>query len=106
MDNNQQQGMQFNMNNNVTRNTFPSLVELQDILYDMDFNNILNMVKNRILMEKSNGNNYARFMNVDFMNIKPQIVNDVKLYLRNEKNYTITDIEDVAGVHIGWKITY
>ena len=107
--NNQQQFVQngrIDFNNNVTRETFPSLVELQDILYDMDFNNILNMVKNRILMEKTNGNNFARFMHMDFANIKPQIVNDVKLFLRNKKNYIITDVEDVGGVHIGWKINF
>ncbi len=42
-------------------------------------------------------------MNVDFGHINENIVNEAKNILRN-LGYRLVDIEDQAGVNIGWRI--
>jgi hypothetical protein len=114
---------QFNENNQLTRDTFPNLQDLTTILYDDQFNRVLNIVKNRILAAHNNiivapvinngvapigapviNNGVARLHNNDFINIPMQVITDVKNFLRNQKGYTIMDSEDMNGNIIGWRI--
>ena len=99
---------QFNENVQLTRNTFPSLQELTVILYEEQFNRILNIVKTRILNAYNNipplNNNVARLLNNEFNNIPMQVITDVKTFLQTQKGYTITDSEDINGNIIGWRI--
>jgi len=97
---------QFHENVLITSETFPSLTELQNILYQDDFNAVLNLVKNRIIQAKRTNMNFARLTLIDFNMISPQIVSDVKVFLRKGRGYTIVDIEDNANVVTGWKISF
>lgn len=94
----------FNECITITKNEFPSLDELKDIFYENNFNNILNTVKNRIIVAKRTNLDSARMQNADFVNIPQNVINDVKKFLREERKYVLTDIEDNAGVSVGWKI--
>lgn len=96
----------FHENIQITRETFPSLTELQAILYQDDFNTVLNTVKQRIIQAKRTNMNFARLTLIDFNMIPYQVVSDVKDFLRKSRGYTIVDIEDNANVVTGWKINF
>jgi hypothetical protein len=98
--------LQFNENILITRESFPSLTELQAILYKEDFNTVLNTVKQRIIQAKRTNMNFARMTLLDFNMIPLQIVNDVKDFLRKDRGYTIVDIEDNANIVTGCKISF
>ena len=72
----------FNENVLITRESFPSLTELQAILYQDDFNAVLNITKNRIIQAKRTNMNFARLTLIDFNMIPMQVVSDVKVFLR------------------------
>jgi hypothetical protein len=101
------------MNNNqflevvqTNRVTFPHLNELQQIFYEDDFNTILNIIKNRIIMARRTNNKDARILHNELMNISQPIINDVKLYLKNERGYIITEIEDINNNYVGFKVSF
>ena len=77
---------------------FPSLLELQSIIYKENFNMVLTITKNRMILAKRVLSNYARMTVNDFNMIPNQVVSDVKDFLRNRRGYTITDIEDNDNV--------
>ena len=95
----------FNENSQVTRETFPCLTELQDIFYKEDFNALLYLVKNRMIQAKRMNQNHARINNPEIANLHQTVVTDVKQFLRT-KNFTITEIEDNAGIASGWKVNF
>ena len=97
--------IQFNENTIVTSDTFPSLVQLQQVFYTEDFNNLLNIIKNRIIAAKRTNFIVARILNNDITNFPLQVVTDVKVLLRN-RGYNITEIEDANGISTGFKITF
>ena len=96
---------QFNECQNITRETFPSLRELQNIFYKDDFNTFLNMIKNRMIQAKRLNQNFARINVGDMTNIPQQVVTDVKVFLR-KNDYTLTEVEDNAGIMAGFKISF
>lgn len=95
----------FNEGVSVNRATFPSFEDLKELFYKEDFDQILNTVKNRMIQAKRTNQQFARMTLQDFANIKPNVVTNVKEFLRTEKDFTITEIENEAGVVTGWKIT-
>lgn len=96
---------QFNENIQTTRDSFPSLNELQEIFYKEDFNNLLNTIKNRIIMAKRVNTNFARINMPELMNISQAVITDVKQFLRN-MGYIVTDVEDNAGIASGFKVAF
>jgi hypothetical protein len=97
--------IQFNENTMVTSETFPSLVLLKQVFYTDDINNLLNIIKNRIVIAKRNNITFARILNPDITNFSHQIVLDVKALLRT-RGYMITEIEDANLIPTGFKITF
>jgi hypothetical protein len=95
----------FNEGVPVNRATFPSFEDLKEVFYKEDFDHVLNTVKNRMIQAKRTNQQFARMTLPDFANIKPNVVSDVKEFLRTEKRFTITEIENDLGVATGWKIT-
>lgn len=96
---------QFNENTQTTRDSFPSLNELQQIFYKEDFNNLLNIIKNRIIMAKRANTNFSRINIPELLNIPQAVISDVKNFLRN-MGYIITDVEDNTGIPSGFKIAF
>lgn len=96
----------FHENVLLTRDTFPTLTELQAILYQDDFNTVLNTVKHRMIQAKRTNINFARLTQQDFNMIPTQVVSDVKDFLRKSRGYTIVEIEDNANINTGWKISF
>ena len=93
----------FHANLQVTRENFPNARELQLIFQQEQFNQLLSIVKTAMIHAKNMNLNQARIMNNDMINLPVPIIRDVKDFLR-EKNYKITEIEDVGGISTGWKI--
>ena len=95
----------FNETVQINQNGFPSYDELKQIFYREDFNTVLNIVKNRMIQAKRMNTNFAKLTVPDLNMIPMQVVDDVKVFLKNN-GYTIVDIEDNAGVVTGWKISF
>lgn len=93
------------INSQVTMNTFPCRDELNNIIYNINFDSILNIIKNKIIIANSNNNNYIRIIPADYSHVSTDTVNGIKKFLR-EKGYTVTDIEDLNGINQGFKITW
>jgi hypothetical protein len=97
---------QFTEGQKTNRITFPHLHELQQIFYEMDFDELLNLIKNRIIASKRGNMKEARIHTNEMNNISLQVVTDVKQYLRNERGYNIVDVEDIGGNYSGFKISF
>lgn len=93
------------LNSKVTGNTFPSRANLVELLAEDQFNRILQLVKTKILNASNENLNSIRVMVADVTQFKVQIVSNVKTWLTG-KGYTITEIEDVTGQSIGWKLSW
>lgn len=96
----------FNEATNITTETFPNIDDLQEIFYKDDFNRVLNIVKNRIIQAKTNNLNYAKLYNVDFINIPEKVMIDVKIFLCQERGYSVSEIENNEGNATGWKLSF
>jgi len=92
-------------NSKVTGNTFPSRENLIEILYENQFNCILQLIKTKILNVANENLNSIRVLVPDVAHFKPQIVTSVKTWL-TDKGYTITEIEDANGQSTGWKLSW
>lgn len=90
-------------NSKVTGNTFPSRENLIEILYENQFNCILQLIKTKILNAENANLNSIRVLVSDISQFKAQIVTNVKAWLTG-KGYTITEIEDGNGQSTGWKL--
>jgi hypothetical protein len=95
----------FNEATVTTKDNFPSFEDLKSIFYKEDFDQVLNTVKNRMIQAKRANQQFARMTQVEFANIPAKVVTDVKQFLRTEKDFIITEIENEAGAASGWKIT-
>ena len=100
-----QGGLVFNENTMLSRDTFPSKNDLTNFFNKEDFNRLLNTVKNNILQSKRMNTTSTRINIPDMINISPQIISDVKDFLRS-KGYVITEVEDVGGISSGWRINF
>ena len=91
--------------NNINRNNFPNVDNLRNILYNFNFNRILNIIKNKIDAANLINHNYVRVLNNDLINISQNTINDVKNYLINH-GYQIILIEDAAYNSLGFKVEW
>lgn len=100
-----QEQLLFNEQRNITADTFPSFTALQDILFREDMNQFLNMIKNRIIQAKRGNIPFVRILQAEQGIYSQHVINETKSFLA-VRGYVITELEDVAGVSIGWKINY
>jgi hypothetical protein len=91
--------------NRVNRDTFPSLLELHQVLYDINFDNLLNLIKNLIVNANRMNQNFVRVNTNDLNQYNQNIIDEMRNYLVN-KGYTVIIIEDPTGVNMGWKINF
>jgi hypothetical protein len=89
----------------VDRNNFPFLPDLRTTLYNMQFDNLLNFIKDKIVNASRMNQTFVRILNNELNQYNESMVNDVKAFLIT-RGYTIIVIEDQAGVSIGWKINF
>ena len=91
--------------NNAIKHNFPSKNDLITILYNTNFNKLLNKIKDDILAanELSNNINNIAFYNNTLTLYSNNLILDVKEHLKN-LNYKINDIENADHVIIGWRV--
>ena len=83
---------------------FPSRDELQDIIYDYNFNKNLSIIRDR-MNEATAKMKKQYFINEIFEKYDSKIINDVRLFLLN-KDYVIEIVKDHEQNHIGWNIDW
>ena len=66
---------------------------------------VINNVTNNVINNLTVDFNYIKIKNSNFQHYSPEIITEVKIILC-EKGYIITDIEDEAGINIGWKLLW
>jgi len=93
------------INSTVSGSTFPDKTNLVSILTQEHFNRLLQLIKTKILNASLENLNFIRILNPETIQFKGTIVTGVKTFLSG-KGYTITDIEDVVGQTIGWKLSW
>ena len=91
--------------NEITRENFPTANNLTNILYNYNFNKLLTIIKDKIIIANMNNNNYIKLLNNDLLNILQNIINDVKTFLINN-GYQIILVEDTNNINIGLKIQW
>jgi hypothetical protein len=91
--------------NRVNRDNFPSLLELRQVLHDINFDNLLNMIKNLIINANRMNQNFVRVNTNDLNQYSQNIIDDMRNYLVT-KGYTVINIEDPVGVNMGWRINF
>ena len=91
----------FDIELNVTN--FPEATNIQTILHNEHVKEILRIIKNNMLVAYNTNVRYIRLQNLQ--NYKAEDVLAVRNALTT-KHYTITDIEDIAGVNMGIKISW
>ena len=89
----------------VDRNNFPFLPDLRITLYNMQFDNMLNFIKDKIVTASRMNQTFVRILNNELNQYTESMINDVKAFLIT-RGYTIIAIEDQAGISIGWKINF
>uniref|UniRef100_A0A6C0EBP3 Uncharacterized protein n=1 Tax=viral metagenome TaxID=1070528 RepID=A0A6C0EBP3_9ZZZZ len=90
---------------NVNRDNFPTANNLNDILYNLNFNRILRIIRDRIETANLNNLNYVRILNADILNTAINVINNLKLFLINN-GYQIILLEDANNISIGFKIIW
>jgi len=90
---------------NINESNFPHSDNIKNIIYNHQFNKLLQHIKNEIINSTSiNLNNNNIKINLATIALFPvEIIVDVKNYLKN-KNYKNVDIEDPQGNITGWKL--
>jgi len=93
----------FEKNYLVNSNTFPSKTELNDIIYTHNFNQLLVLIKNKILSADVLMQKFISITNQELVGkFHTNIVEDVQTFLKS-KEYTITYVEDANNNITGWK---
>jgi hypothetical protein len=93
------------INSTVSGSTFPDKTNLVSILTQEHFNRLLQLIKTKILNASLENLNFIRIHNPETMQFKATTITGVKTFLSG-KGYTITDIEDVVGQILGWKLSW
>uniref|UniRef100_A0A6C0H8Y9 Uncharacterized protein n=1 Tax=viral metagenome TaxID=1070528 RepID=A0A6C0H8Y9_9ZZZZ len=90
---------------NINESNFPHSDNIRNIIYNHQFNKLLQHIKTEIINCTSTNlnNNNIKFNLVTIALYPPEIINDVKNYLKT-KNYKNVDIEDAQGNVVGWKL--
>lgn len=90
---------------NINRDNFPSRDNLVTRLYNIKFNNCLNLMITKINEANTRNKNYIKIINNDndITNIPLYILDDLKRLLIT-KNYIINNIENDNDEIIGFKI--
>jgi hypothetical protein len=86
-------------------NNFPMKEDLKNLFHEINFNRVLEIIKNKMHLANIEGLNYIRILNSDVVNISQVIIDEVKNCMR-QRLYTITNIEDVQSNFIGWKLEW
>jgi hypothetical protein len=96
---------EFSQDTSATRQNFPSATQFKQLCALHNFNRVLDLVKSKMFAANISFLTVARIMNHDFASFPSDIVKDVKEFLVTQ-GFTITDIEDAAGISQGWKLTW
>lgn len=86
----------------ITREDFPSVAQFKRICEINNFNRLLDMLKQRMILANNSNQPYARVVVSDYSCFPAGTVTEVKSFLV-EKGYRITEIEDANGNPQGWK---
>ena len=94
----------FEKNYLINRNTFPTKTELNEIIYIHNFNQLLVLIKSKILSADLLMQKYISITNQELVGkFQTNLIDDVKLFLIG-KEYTITYVEDASNNITGWKL--
>ena len=94
----------FEKNYLINRNTFPTKTELNEIIYTHNFNQLLVLIKSKILSADFLMQKYISITNQELVGkFQTNLIDDVKLFLIG-KEYTITYVEDASNNITGWKL--
>ena len=94
----------FEKNYFINRTTFPTKKELNEIIYQHNFNQLLVVIKNKILNASSFIHKYISLTNQELVDkFQTNIIEDVKTFLLS-KDYIITYVEDLSNNITGWKL--
>ena len=89
----------------VDSNNFPMKEDLKNLFHEINFNRVLEIIKNKMHLANIEGLNYIRILNSDVVNISQIIIDEVKIFMQ-QRLYTLTNIEDVQSNFIGWKLEW
>ena len=89
----------------ITQEEFPTSMSLRQFFYKNDMNDILTMVKNRMIQSKRQHQQSARIVIADVNHYPVQLMTEAKEFLKM-RGYSIVDIEDAAGNASGFKISW
>jgi len=89
----------------VTRQTFPSASKSRLIFYEMNFNRLLDIIKNKMVNANNINTTFIKLLTNEIATFAANITTDVIKFL-GEQEYTIVEIEDVNGIRVGWKISW
>ena len=92
-------------NSIISKVTFPNKCSLNNILYENQFNRLLQLIKVYINSASVENINYIRILNSQTTQYTSNIISNVKSFLKN-KDYIIIDIEDINSNSIGWKLSW
>jgi hypothetical protein len=90
---------------NINRNNFPRATILNEMLFNMQFNNLLTKIKNQIIIANKLNNNYIKLYYINLDNCPQPVINNLKNFL-SELGYQINLIEDNNNNNIGLKIIW
>ena len=103
------------MNNIYNKENFPASNDINMVLHDFKFNELLNTIFWKIISANNmspiggipfnNMNNFIKINNNDTIQYTPYLIDDVKNFLTS-KGYKIIDIEDNNNNNIGWKLLW
>ena len=94
----------FDKNYVVTQSTFPTKTELNELIHIHNFNQLLVIIKNKIISAVGLMQKHVSITNQELSEkFHPTTIEEVKTFLLS-KNYTITCVEDSSNNITGWKI--
>ena len=91
--------------NNILYNTKIKKIDNNVHNFHNNIPSVINNVTNNVINNLTVDFNYIKIKNSNFQHYSPEIITEVKIILC-EKGYIITDIEDEAGINIGWKLLW